>query len=57
MRVFTQEKIDQAAALLTQARIENKVIDCIPENIPPNSLPEAYAVQDQFIENLALPIG
>jgi 2-keto-4-pentenoate hydratase len=55
--MLTQEKIDQAAALLTQARIENKVIDCIPENIRPNSLAEAYAVQDQFIKMLSLPIG
>jgi hypothetical protein len=41
-------QIEQAAKLLKNARINNRVIDCIPEAIRPENLSEAYAVQDRW---------
>ncbi len=54
---MTPDQIDQAAALLKDARIANSVIECIPAGIRPSSLAEAYAVQDRFIELLGREIG
>ena len=55
--MLSKIEIDKAAKLLTQARNDNTLLDCIPEEIRPGSLSEAYAVQDQLIQNLGLPIG
>ena len=50
--MLSREAIDEAAAILVEARRTNSVIDCIPEGIRPMNLTEAYAVQDRFIELL-----
>ena len=47
--MLSDEAIEQAAALLVEARRSNSVIDCIPENVRPMTLRDAYAVQDRFI--------
>lgn len=51
------DQIERAAELLKAARIDNKVIDGIPETFRPNSLDEAYAVQDRFVEILGWDVG
>ena len=51
------EQINLAAELLRTARIENKVIHCIPAAIRPTNLQEAYAVQDRFVEILGRDVG
>ena len=54
---MTPNDIDSAAEILRQARLENKVIDCIPETVRPGNIQEAYAIQDRFIELLGWEIG
>ncbi len=54
---FGQKEIAAAAELLTKARLDNAVIDAIPEAIRPGNLAEAYAVQDAFIQSLGWEIG
>ena len=51
------DQIERAAELLKATRIDKKVIDGIPEPIRPNSLSEAYAVQDRFVEILGWDVG
>lgn len=51
------EQIEQAAKLLKNARINNRVIDCIPEAIRPGNLGEAYAVQDRLAKILGWQTG
>ncbi len=50
-------QIEQAAKLLKNARINNRVIDCIPEAIRPGNLSEAYAVQDRLAKILGWQTG
>ena len=52
---LNQQQIDAAAALLVQARRENRVIDGIPDDCRPATLEDAYAVQDRLIELLGWP--
>ncbi len=53
--MLSRGQIDSAARLLVEARQSVSVIDCIPEQIRPTSLADAYAVQDRFIELLGEP--
>jgi 2-keto-4-pentenoate hydratase len=54
---MTPDEIDQAAQLLTRARVENTVLDGLPEHLRPRDLREAYAVQDRLIALLGLEVG
>mgnify|MGYP001821293654 CR=1 FL=1 len=54
---MTPDQIERAAALLKSARIDNTVIDGIPDAIRPHSLSQAYAVQDRFVELLGWDVG
>lgn len=47
--MLSEEQIDRAAQLLKSARLAKKSIDCIPEDIRPNSIEDAYAVQSRFL--------
>ena len=49
-----QRQIDEAAALLADARRTVAVIDCIPESIRPRTLADAYAVRDRLVEILGV---
>jgi len=55
--IMNAEQINQAAELLKDARINNRVIDCIPEAIRPGNLGEAYAVQDRLATILGWQTG
>ncbi len=50
-------QIEEAAALLAQARRDNAVVEAIPEHCRPESLEEAYAVQDRMIALLGWPVS
>ncbi|MFT5112527.1 MAG: 2-keto-4-pentenoate hydratase [Parasphingorhabdus sp.] len=52
--MLSNQQIEESARLLVQARVSTSVIDCIPQNIRPLSLLDAYAVQDRFIELLGV---
>ena len=49
---MTPQEIQRAAEILRQARLENTVIDCIPEDVRPRNIREAYAVQERLAELL-----
>ena len=49
---MTPEQIDSAAQLLKKSRLENLVLENIPEDFRPKNLEEAYQVQDRLIEVL-----
>ena len=49
---MTPQDIDRAAEILRQARRRNAPIDCIPEEVRPRNLQEAYAVQKRLAEML-----
>ena len=49
---LTQQQIDEAAALLAEARRSVAVIDCIPQAIRPRTLADAYAIRDRLIQVL-----
>ena len=51
------EQINRAAELLRSARIENKVVDCLPKAIRPTNLQEAYSVQDRLVQVLGWNVG
>ena len=51
---MTPIQIDAAAQLLKKARLEKSVIENIPLELRPQSLKEAYRVQDRLIEILGL---
>lgn len=51
------DRIEAAADLLTAARLENRVIDGIPQETRPRDLREAYAVQDRLVEMLGWEVG
>ena len=53
--MLTESQIDEAAGILVQARLDNAVVDAIPEACRPESLSDAYAVQDRMIERLGWP--
>lgn len=55
--MLTEEQVDKAARLLADARVNNKILEAIPEDCRPRSLADAYAVQDRFIEVLGWPVG
>lgn len=55
--MLTPEQIDRAARLLTEARLENKILDGIPDDCRPETLADAYAVQDRFVEVLGWDVG
>jgi 2-keto-4-pentenoate hydratase len=48
--MLSEEQIEQAAQLLKSARLDKKSIDCIPEDIRPSSIEDAYAVQSRFLD-------
>ena len=41
--MLSTREIDEAASLLVDIRRQNKIIDCIPQDIRPLSLDDAYA--------------
>ncbi len=51
------DRIEAAANLLKAARLENRLVDAIPEQIRPRDLREAYAVQDRLVEMLGWNVG
>ncbi len=55
--MLSEEQIDAAASVLVEARRTNSVIDGIPKDVRPQTLADAYAVQDRFIERLGQPTG
>lgn len=50
-------QIDQAARILVAARHDNAVIDAIPKDCRPNTLADAYAVQDRMAALLGWRCG
>ncbi|MGI9407533.1 MAG: 2-keto-4-pentenoate hydratase [Hyphomicrobiaceae bacterium] len=54
---MTPDEIGLAADVLKSARLENKIIDCIPEAVRPQNIRDAYAVQDRFVEALGWEVG
>jgi 2-keto-4-pentenoate hydratase len=53
--MLDEKQIEQAANILVKARRCVTTIECIPEEIRPRTLQDAYAVQDRFITNLGEP--
>jgi len=53
----TSNIIEATAELLTKARLQNCLVDEIPQTILPSSLEEAYAIQQRLIEILDWEIG
>jgi 2-keto-4-pentenoate hydratase len=51
------DKVDEAARILVDARRRNVLIDSIPQACRPNSLADAYAVQDRFMDMLGTEVG
>lgn len=51
------EKIARAAEFLKSARLDNRVIDGIPEPFRPRNLDEAYAIQNRLVEILGWEVG
>jgi 2-keto-4-pentenoate hydratase len=49
--------IDRAAEILLAARLENRVIDGIPDECRPRSIADAFRVQDGLVEKLGWPIA
>ena len=50
--MLSEQQIDDAAILLVEARKSISIIDSIPQEIRPQSLKDAYAIQDRVIELL-----
>lgn len=51
-RTLTKNDIIQAAKLIAHARATNTVLANLPENIRPQSLAEAYAIQNRLAEQM-----
>lgn len=54
---MTPDDINRAAETLRKARVDNTVIECIPEAVRPGNIQEAYAVQNRFVETLGWEVG
>ena len=54
---MTPSDIEAAATLLSEARISNRLVDAIPESIRPQTLEEAYAVQEKLVDLLGMRVG
>ncbi len=54
MHTMTPAQIEQAAQILKKARVEKSVIESIPFEIRPQTLKDAYAVQDRLVDILGL---
>ena len=50
-------EIDAAARLLAEARIQNTLVDEIPERIRPRSLTDAYSIQQRLVDLLEWDVG
>ncbi|MFQ5956138.1 MAG: 2-keto-4-pentenoate hydratase [Kiloniellales bacterium] len=48
--------IERAADILLAARRHRRPIDGLPEGLSPNSIDDAYAVQDRLVRMMALPV-
>ena len=55
--MLTAEQIDAAARLLVSTRHENAMVEAIPENCRPQSLEDAYAIQDRMADLLEWRTG
>ncbi|WP_119303268.1 2-keto-4-pentenoate hydratase [Dongia deserti] len=51
-----QSQTEQAAALLWQARIEQRRIDTLPDHLRPHTLEEGHAIQDAMVAMAAQPV-
>jgi 2-keto-4-pentenoate hydratase len=54
---LTEAEIDQASALLEEARLGGRTLPEIPTYCRPRSLADAYAVQDRLAERLGWGVG
>ncbi len=50
--MLTPDQIDRAAQLLAEARARNVLLDCIPDEVRPRTISDAYAIQDRLAERL-----
>ena len=50
--MLTPEQIDEAASVLVKARLDNVMIDALPATCCPDSLRDAYGIQDRMTELL-----
>jgi 2-keto-4-pentenoate hydratase len=57
LMVLTPGQVARAAEILKAARLENRVIDTIPEDVRPTNLKDAYAVQDKLVDLLGWEVG
>ena len=55
--MLTPEQIDDAARVLVKARIDNVMIDALPAACRPDSLRDAYGIQDRMAELLGWRAG
>jgi 2-keto-4-pentenoate hydratase len=56
-QALSNSDIDKVARLLADARKENRLLDCIPLEIRPQSLGDAYAIQERLADRLGLETG
>lgn len=54
---LSERQIDEAARLLARARRERRLLDAIPEACRPESLADAYAIQDRLAHHLGWPVA
>jgi 2-keto-4-pentenoate hydratase len=54
---LTEAEIDQASALLEEARLGRRILAEIPAHCRPRSLDDAYAVQDRLAARLGWDVG
>jgi len=54
---MTPSEIDAAAQLLAEARVKNELVEEIPETIRPQTLAEAYAIQEKLVDLLGMKVG
>lgn len=55
--MLNQTQVEEAAECLKAARIDNKVIAGLPEDCRPQTLAQAYAIQDRLTELLGWEVG
>jgi 2-keto-4-pentenoate hydratase len=52
-----RSNIDDAAAFLWRARIEQRRIEALPDHLRPQTLAEGYAIQDAMVATAAQPVS
>jgi 2-keto-4-pentenoate hydratase len=54
---LSDRDVERAVDALLAARMSNTLIDGLPEGARPESMEDAYRIQDRFIEKLGRPVG